>query len=134
VAGALGVEPGGGPRPGYFLLVPDREQRQADQERVLRGQAREAADRGAETESARIKGDSVETRPQFGRNLRIGGQEWLDLLGRAAAVEEQRAEPARGVGGPARPQAYRLRRKSHLAGVRHPARSMLGGRAMLAGG
>ena len=52
---------------------PDGEQRQAGQELLLCCRAREAADRAAGAETTRIEGDKVETRPQFGRDLRIGG-------------------------------------------------------------
>jgi hypothetical protein len=96
---ATGVEPGPGLLPLCVLLRADGEQRERGQELLLRCGIGETANRGAEAETARVEEDDVEARPHHRGKVRVKAHYALDLLARAAAVDEQRPEAPRGVGG-----------------------------------
>src|ERR1700683_3743454 len=102
--GAPRVGPGPGPFRGRFLPGADREdgysiEEQVSEELALRRHGREAAHRGAVAETARVERDDVvpsrdrrgEVRPEVGHDV-------LDLLHRAADVEEKRPDAASRIG------------------------------------
>ena len=97
------VEPGPGPYPGRVLPGADGEHGRAaeghvPEELALRRHGREAAHRGAVAEPAGVERDDVEPSRQRRRELPEAGHQDLDLLGRAAGVEEQRPRAASRIG------------------------------------
>ena len=102
--GAPRVEPGPGPFPGRFLPGADGEdgqaaEGQAPEELALRRHGREAAHRGAVAEPAGVERDDVVPSRDRRRELpEAAVMKLMDLLHRAAGVEEQRPDAASRIG------------------------------------